>query len=381
MSMEETPVLCDAVRVELSRVLESPEFRTSKRCQEFLRFVVEATLDGRSETLKERTIGVELLGRAPDYDSGLDAAVRVRANEVRKRLKQYYTDPDHTSELRLELPAGSYVPEFRPIEQEPAAATPPALRPRPRRLWYIVAACAVIGVVTAGFATRMGFEREPSALERFWEPARRSGRPMLLCMDYVQAYSVPREFGSGGTVPAREIVPITEEVVGAGGIYSISALTAMLTRMGVELEIRIGPDTSFGDLRHSPVVVMGAYNNRWSSLMYDGLRFGFSTDGGSAKVEERKPPFRHWRASSNQVYGLLSRVFHSTTGGMVIGIAGITHNGTRAVAEFATNAAQMEKALAGAPAGWEKKNLQILLQTQVITNTPAPAKALAVEVW
>ncbi|MBV8843618.1 MAG: hypothetical protein JO307_12490, partial [Bryobacterales bacterium] len=66
----------DLVREELGRVLSSSEFRTSKRSQEFLKYVVENTLAGRADMLKERTIGIEVFGRSTSYDPSDDATVR-----------------------------------------------------------------------------------------------------------------------------------------------------------------------------------------------------------------------------------------------------------------------------------------------------------------
>src|SRR3954469_14485143 len=74
------------IRATLDRVLASPAFRKSEQCQRFLRYVVEH----HGEPLKERSIGVEVFGRQPDYDTAEDPVVRVRATEVRKRLSQYY---------------------------------------------------------------------------------------------------------------------------------------------------------------------------------------------------------------------------------------------------------------------------------------------------
>ncbi|HWQ53210.1 MAG TPA: hypothetical protein VN442_05965 [Bryobacteraceae bacterium] len=382
MSNGVTPVVAEPILTELSRVLESAEFRASKRCQEFIRYVIVETLEGRADSLKERTIGVDLLGQSPNYDSSANATVRVRANEVRKRLKQYYSDPAHLAEVRIDLPCGSYVPEFHTVTSQAPAA--PAVRP-PRRL-YAWLTVALLAALIAGLSLWAYSTRPTSALERFWGPARHSGRPLLVCMDYVQAHRVARPFGPDDTIPGHEIVPVVNEVVGAGGIHAISALTAMLTRMGVEVDIKIGSDTSFGDLRHSPVVVMGCYNNRWSTLMYDGLRFGFSNQEGFSNVEERKAPHRRWPAfptarREDGIYGVISRVVHPTTGSLMLGIAGISHLGTRGVAEFATNATLMQRVLAQAPAGWEKKNMQIVLQVPVIANTPAPARVVALECW
>src|SRR5579871_1078062 len=106
----------NTVRAELARVLASHEFRSSRRSQDFLRYVVENTLAGRSDTLKERTIGIDVFGRPASYDPSDDATVRVKAGEVRKRLDRYYTLEGRAAAVRIELPPGAYVPEFRSVE-------------------------------------------------------------------------------------------------------------------------------------------------------------------------------------------------------------------------------------------------------------------------
>lgn len=78
----------EAVGQYLDKILQSPSFQGSKRCQRFLRFAVEKTLAGESHLLKERVIGAEVFDRPPDYETSADAIVRVKANEVRKRLAQ-----------------------------------------------------------------------------------------------------------------------------------------------------------------------------------------------------------------------------------------------------------------------------------------------------
>ena len=106
----------ESVRQELSRVLSSHEFHSSKRSQDFIRYVVEHTLAGRAEMLKERTIGIDVFGRSTSYEPSDDATVRVKAGEVRRRLGLYYAGQGASDPVRIELPAGTYVPEFRWIE-------------------------------------------------------------------------------------------------------------------------------------------------------------------------------------------------------------------------------------------------------------------------
>src|ERR1700761_7471674 len=103
-----------AANQQLERLLANPYFSNSRRFPSFLRFIVRQTLSGRTDLLKERTLGVEVFGKHAEYDTANDPIVRVTAAEIRKRIAQYYQDPAHEHELRLSLPPGSYVPKFDP---------------------------------------------------------------------------------------------------------------------------------------------------------------------------------------------------------------------------------------------------------------------------
>ncbi len=99
-------------REALEAVCESPAFRTSPKSCEFLRHIVHRALSGDADELKERLIGTSLLGREATYDTGSDAGVRVRANDVRKRLAVHNKAKTDGSRFTFDLPSGSYVPRF-----------------------------------------------------------------------------------------------------------------------------------------------------------------------------------------------------------------------------------------------------------------------------
>src|SRR5258706_15182845 len=101
-----------ALEEQVERLLQNPYFSHSRRFPMFLRFVVGHTLAGQADEVKERTLGIEIFGRNPDYDTSSDPIVRVTAAEIRKRIAQYYQEPGHDVEIRVSLPAGSYVPLF-----------------------------------------------------------------------------------------------------------------------------------------------------------------------------------------------------------------------------------------------------------------------------
>src|SRR6266568_3240404 len=106
---------------QLRRMVQDSRFNHSKRYPSFLKYVVDQALAGQAHCLKERTLGVEVFGRDPSYDTTDDPIVRVTAAEIRKRIAQYYQDPGHDNELRLLLPSGSYAPIFVPATQNAPA--------------------------------------------------------------------------------------------------------------------------------------------------------------------------------------------------------------------------------------------------------------------
>ncbi len=123
-----------AIREQLERILLSPLFKNSKRYPNLLRYIVEHTLEGHKAELKERTLGVEVFARSPGYDTNADPIVRAAAGEIRKRIAQYYHEPGHESELRIDLVPGSYVPEFGMPAPTPAPRQPVPEPPRPQHL-------------------------------------------------------------------------------------------------------------------------------------------------------------------------------------------------------------------------------------------------------
>src|SRR5580700_5318662 len=127
----ETDVERVAIQAQLERILANPLFKHSKRYPALLRYVVERTLDGHPDELKERTLGIEVFGRDPDYDTNLDPVVRTTAAEIRKRLAQYYHEPNHETEPRIDLPLGSYAARFQAPVGKPAPIASTALLAEP----------------------------------------------------------------------------------------------------------------------------------------------------------------------------------------------------------------------------------------------------------
>ncbi|MCS0503048.1 tetratricopeptide repeat protein [Ancylobacter mangrovi] len=120
---DDVPVSTDAaadavppeqVRRALASVLDSEELSSSPQLSNILRFVVEATLEGRRDAIKGYTIAVEALGRDASFDPQADPIVRVEATRLRRALERYYAGAGANDEIEIVVPRGSYVPQFTP---------------------------------------------------------------------------------------------------------------------------------------------------------------------------------------------------------------------------------------------------------------------------
>src|SRR5215475_4181785 len=107
---------------QLERILNSPPLVTSPSLSRFLRYIVEETLAGRSASIREYTLGVNVFDRGDDFNPRLDPIVRVQARNLRARVQKYYEGPGAADPIRIELPKGTYVPIFHKTVVEPAGA-------------------------------------------------------------------------------------------------------------------------------------------------------------------------------------------------------------------------------------------------------------------
>jgi hypothetical protein len=409
-----------AIREQLERLLEHPLFSNSKRYPALLAYTVEQTLLGNAADLKERSIGIEVFGRAPTYDANADPIVRITAGEVRKRLGLYYYDASHAGELIIELPVGSYVPVFRqpePLvepppetsEPEPATMTAPPVQspeisyqaPKPSRFrWLLAAGLMVLGGaigVYAGLQLRTPPPPVPqSIIDRFWEPFISSPNTTTFClgepaknidMDSIDSFEAPV---SGPTEPQQLYVRLH-----MAGLFALADVTT-LTRTAAALEarhksFRIVPasEASFAQLREGPIVLIGAFDNIWTLRVTQKLRFGFESKNGDALLVDRKRGEKTTWSTAwdlpyqklSRDYAIVARIRDNTTGQPVIIAAGISEEGTEAAGEILYNPVYLNSLLAKAPANWEKMNMEAVIETQVIEGHSGPPNILAIETW
>jgi hypothetical protein len=405
-----------AVEQQLEHLLASPLFNSSKRYGQFLRYVVARALDGQGSQLKERVLGVEIFERPADYDTNTDPIVRVTAAEIRKRVDQYYQDPKHGQEIRLFLSSGSYVPHFSwpghpngfpettalssssgsaALQSKPVPTPWVSSILRSRRFparakavaFFAVLILAVIVLVGSWAALR---QPRPSLVRQFWQPFVNSSEPTLFCLaDQAQYASIrlrdaadPQRYT---TLPDSMVTVIIDDV------DPLVNIAGMLRIYGKNYRVLGESTTTLTDLRRSPSVFIGAFDNGWTLRLTAPLRFHFGNDALMTKfwIEDRdNPEKREWlldrvqqQTEDYKDYAIVTRFLPPDTDQWSVVAAGIGRGGTVAAGEVLVNENRMDEILKQLPTDWQKKNIEVVLETQVIQGRSGPPRVKAVHLW
>jgi len=421
-----------AVRAELEVMLRAPIFAQSSRCKRFLSHVVLQTLAGNAGQLKERTIGISVFDRANDYETGDDSIVRVTANDVRKRLGQFYRESPDAHPIQIELPRGSYVPEFRlqplregkkleeakpsesvddrgPAEassevpsvslvgsasnQGRAATTdlevPVKMSARPRLIFPVIL-ILIAGIVISGTWRSRARKNVPD----LWGSFLNATSPVLICIDthdlHLRAASSPDSQRFVDLVLYKQSIALDDAAV-------LSSMASVLGKKGIPFRVVGAEQTSLSDFRRQPVILIGAIDNKWTLRLTQGLRYRIEVANPPGSGSDKEPiasivdsergestpwitdlstPFSAWKND----YAIVARMDDSTTGVPVLIEAGLGNDGSLAASEFITSGA-LEARLANEPTCHGKSNFEAVVGTEIIDTRPGPPHALRLICW
>jgi hypothetical protein len=184
----------------------------------------------------------------------------------------------------------------------------------------------------------------------------------------------------GTKIDGHDLYPAKDTFVTIGDVAAITKIESLLVRRNRQFNIRYGGDVTYGDLRESPTILIGAHNNSWTLSVTENLRYVFD---GPSDIVDRSDPRKRWSASAGftEDYAIVSRMLNSKTGTTVIAAAGVGYAGTQAAAEFLTNPQSISVLVKSLPKGWEKKNIQIVLHTSVTNQLPGAPDVVATYCW
>jgi hypothetical protein len=408
------------IEEQLQRIQDGSLFRQGRRCTSFLDYVVRKTLAGDQDALKERLVGVEAFGRPVEYDLNADPIVRVTAGEVRKRLAQYYYDPAHQNELRIELHPGSYIPSFvypreinrlgeetsgssiilppvaveltprKPLETPLAFAAPVAVAPQQSHsnMWRaatVLIALTLVITIAASIVPRMGRQH---SIDAFWQPVVQANGTALISMGNVVAM-----VNSNAIAPAPFTIsghPLASDPIAVSDAQAMSSIQQVLSERSKASTLQSSTSTSFSDLQKGPNILISGFNNPWTMRITDPLHFHFVHNSISVySIEDRTNPTAHgWTVDTSHPfaqmdydYGLVARFHDPTTGQLVVVVAGLGENGTVAASRLISDEKYLNelKKVNRLPA--PEQNFEAVISSQIIDGRPGPPRVVATYIW
>jgi hypothetical protein len=432
------------VRQQMQRLLETAHFKNSRRYPALLRFIVEETLEGRGDLLKERLLGVRVFNRPPDYDTANDPIVRVTIAEVRKRIAQYYHDPGHETEMRIELMPGHYAPEFHsarvlvagfeegptaskvpgsltnltetsaPVALQAAAAETTLLAAGGRRNFSVLTRWVAIAgtmALLAMVSTGLWQWAHPSAIDELWGPVLAARRPVTFCIPTGQRRGSQIAAAAGILAP-QPATPLQHGTYGIGmegapapsflqhendgenvtfsDVLATLKMSDWVAAHGRESRLRSDNGTTLYDLQQGPTILIGGLDNEWTLRALNRMRYRFSgTEHEEYWITDSKNPARRdWVLDLKSRYSavtydfaLIARLHDESTGQVQLIAAGIGMSATAAAGRFLVDPAQLEELRRRIGPGFRNHDFEAVLGTDVVNGIPGSAKILAVAVW
>lgn len=366
----------DEIVAHLDLICNSAAFAPSKRCQQFLRYIVLETLEGRGELIKERNIANDVFGKGSEFEPGEDSLVRVKAREVRKRLSDFYklSPPDV---LQIDLPVGGYFPRIycsqpSDAKNEPVhtdISQPANTFSRRKLLWMLSGATGIAG----GLATWQILKHHATPLERLWAPVFATKAPLVVFIPVLRD-------AIGGEISDR---------VGIGPTAALRRAADFLTEHHYPYHLRFGTDLTFAQLREQPSLLLGGFSSIWTQLMISNLRFSlvWNSDISQQSIVDTKTR-QVWRAVNRTSagyadldYGILCRLFDKESGQIAMIAGGITTFGTEGAASVFFDPNLFDQLIKQAPKNWEEKNIEAVVRVSIIGTTPSSPQLIATNFW
>jgi len=414
-------------REELRRILGSKRFQKAEKKARFLEFVTEQTLLGNAEKLNEYLIGIEIYERGEDFNPQADPIVRVQAHQIRGLLARYYEEEGRRSPVRLELPAGHYIPLFSRVSPPDTSGEPPTAVARPRRLaldgrtlaLVLLAGSSVLfAALWIGALVQKPVPQEakqatfPAGMEWFWRPFLPPATPPLIVLPvhpllraahggdsaktWDQGRIIPKESlpEFRDTIHFRELdrfcfVPSTTDFTAIGEAVGLVALLDLFNKANQAFQVRPGRLVDYETIKGRNTILLGG-NQAWSGRIfvypesfhfYGGVINNRHPRPGELSVY--RPQFDSVTNSLVRDYALILMLPNDRKQERVLLVYGIYTQGSQAAIEYVTaekHLSELREALVAVSP--DRKTpppyFQALIETTVENAVPGKARLVAV---
>ena len=260
-----------------------------------------------------------------------------------------------------------------------------------RRLWTIITSASLAVLLAAIAGAFLWRSTHRSAVDFFWGPVLASNDPVLFCIaDQGQYAAVALRDAAD---PSRQIVlkdNLTAVVI--DDLNAVIQITGILKPNDKKYSLKGEGSTNLTDLRAGPTVFVGAFDNAWTLRLTKSLRFHFANNPEMTQfriIDSSSPGTTPWvvdrvqqlATNSYRDYAIIARFIDGNTGKLAVVVAGVGRGGTIAAGELVTDPAYLSQLANAARAEGNKKNMEIVLSTQIIDGEPGSPKVEASYFW
>jgi hypothetical protein len=280
-------------------------------------------------------------------------------------------------------------PETQPIASPPAPAKYVSRFRLPGFAWLAILGLLLVGVALPAYEMLRNVEQP---LDAFWNPVFSSSNQILLCIGN-QAGGHTLSVGDRAEAPPlvtlKEFHNSQSQTVTVADATALARFAGFMQSRGKSYRVVSHSETTYSELQRSPVVLIGL-NNDWAKRLVGNLRYTVErVGGGRMEIRDHLNPSRSdWSidyyapmVDIRKDYALVVRATDPKTEQMAVMAAGMSMFGTLAAAQFLTNRDGLRKMAGGLPKNWSRKNIELVLSTEVIRGNPGPPVVVASYVW
>jgi hypothetical protein len=323
-------------------------------------------------------------------------------------------DSSRRYELESEEPRSESPPQLQPLTTEKASPRSFALLAS-FNSWLILLATFAVGVTLMMGVLHHRDSRRVSVRDDFWSPLLDSSQTVVIYLGQNSAY-VPtqsymrqiresrpfdedekrgtdvslEDLNPGEKLEAGDVYADNNDLISAGNIAATVQIASLLGSLRRDADVRTGEGLSAEDLEHASAVFIGGFDNKWTMQISEGLPFRFEIIAGETDaIVEQAGQKRAWmthlvgpiRGVADKEYAIVARLSSSVFRRPVIVAAGLRSAGTRAAGDFVANPITLSKFLEELPPDWRQKNLEAVLQVDMVKGVPGAVRPIAFSVW
>jgi hypothetical protein len=260
-----------------------------------------------------------------------------------------------------------------------------------RHFWSIAGGASLVVLLGCLAATYAWKSMHKSAFDFFWGPVFNTNEPVLICIADQNQYAAVALRDAAD--PTRQILlkdNLTAVII--DDLNAVIQVTGILKSNERQYSLKGEGVTTLTDLRNGPTVFVGAFDNAWTLRLTNPLRYHFDNDPQMTQfriVDRESPSQSTWgvdrleqmATNSYRDYAIVARFIDGNTGKLALVIAGVGRGGTIAAGELVTNPTYLAQLASAARASGNKRNMEIVLSTQIIDGRPGSPKIEATYFW